>query len=110
MLNRLIFKLKHFSIIFLPPNLKHRTKFRIIYGNRLLARHSQDVHPYTTHKQLKIELLINNYFPIVNNNIPLACGKTRNSSPLLEYFKTLELQYPSAMKMSPVEAMATEVG
>lgn len=44
------------------------------------------------------------------HNIPLACGKTRSSSPLLEYFKTLELQYPSAMKMSPVEATATEVG
>jgi len=44
------------------------------------------------------------------SNLPLAWGKTRNNSPLLVNFKTLELQYPSAMKMSPVEAMATEVG
>lgn len=63
---------------------------------------------------IEIELFyISNYYNIVYiifYYIPLACGKTRSNSPRLEYFKTLELQYPSAMKISPVDAIATEVG
>lgn len=44
------------------------------------------------------------------HNLPEGLGITLSNPPAALYLRILLLQYPSAMKISPVEATAIEVG